>query len=152
MSWSRLWEIDGEVYLNAEGEIWEDGAEGWLGYSIYGSDDTPLSGEYSLTISLEGQAVQQSSFSVAKTSASNGADFPAFGPIQFAHDITESNTPIDAAVEFEDGLNEVYAIFPYINMTNGQNWKRVWLQDGEIVANREKWNGRNQQTGYLTAP
>lgn len=134
ISWGRLWELDGEVYLDAQGETWEDGPEGWVAYAIISSDSTPLSGEYSLTIDIEGVAVQQASFSVAKSTSSDTGGFPAFGPVQFAHDVTESNTPIDPAVEFEDGIREVYAIFPFINMEQGQTWKRVWLQDGEVVA------------------
>jgi len=30
--------------------------------------------------------------------------------------------------------SEVYAVFPYINMSPGLSWKRQWLLDGDVTA------------------
>jgi len=134
-SWGRLWEHDGDVYVESLDEAWEDGESGWLAYSI--SEDIPLSGHFTFTIYLEDQPVQSASFTVDPPEESTLGGFPAFGPIQFASGVTDDVVPVGAATSFTAGTSEVYAIFPFINMRDGQAWRREWLYNGAITAERD---------------
>ena len=36
--WGRVWTQDGEVYSESRDEVWEEGEEGWLAYSLEDPD------------------------------------------------------------------------------------------------------------------
>jgi len=65
--WGRLWTHDEVVYIDARGEIWEDMNEGWVAYSI-GGDFNLESGKYELTLFINDDSVQKSSFQIVKSS------------------------------------------------------------------------------------
>jgi hypothetical protein len=60
-SWGRVWTHNGQEFINATDEKWEDLEEGWVAYSIGGSYDLEP-GEYELTLLIGDRPVQRSSF------------------------------------------------------------------------------------------
>jgi hypothetical protein len=129
--WDRLWEHEGKVYSETRNETWQDGSEGWLAYNI--TEETGLSGLYSLTISIDGREAKKAGFQVDPPSADNQTTTPAFGPITFAEG-TEGNIPIKPANSFNQGLMKLYAIFAYKNMEDGTSWACEWQRDGQTLA------------------
>jgi hypothetical protein len=149
--WGRLWELDGEEYINATDDEWERDAEGWRAYSI-GDEDGLEEGRYTLTLYIGEKVVQEASFDVAPPARPRPTNPPSFGPISFATRMTEDRQPIGAATRFEVGVTQVYAIFPYFNMASDQSWDREWLQDGEVIAERGDyaWDGDEEDVTYLS--
>ncbi|NMC11424.1 MAG: hypothetical protein GYA34_00910 [Chloroflexi bacterium] len=139
MSWGRLWTQNDEPYVEALDEIWENGESGWLAFSI--SDDVPLSGDFTFSILIDNEVIQEASFSVAKAQIQDFGGSAAFGSIQFATAVDEENgIPINVSVQFTEGITEVYASFVYLNMITGQPWSREWLLNGEeLVQKDETW-------------
>lgn len=138
LTWSRLWQRDGEVYIEAEDEIWEDGEQGWLAYSI--TDETDLSGSYTFTVSVEGEDVAGGDFTVQSAAATEQEGFPSFGPVTFAQGV-DANIPIKPADQFEVGLKKIYAVFPYVHMREGQPWACAWSKDGEELVHSDfEWD------------
>ncbi len=149
-TWGRLWEKDGEVYSDSRGESWEDGENGWLAYSISESDDIPLTGEFKFTLYIADKVVQEASFKVAAPDRPTQTSFPAFGPIQFARQVTEEKIPVGVTSEFEPDTVEIYAVFPYINMQQTTQWRREWLYNGEITAEKdETWDGKPEGVTWI---
>lgn len=133
--WGRLWHRDGEVYVDERQSTWDDGESGWVAYSI--SDETPLKGDYSLTLYIGDQVVQEASFHVAAPTAQPRSGFAAFGKITFAEGVTDESVPIGASNEFREGITKIYATFVYMNMASNQNWSREWLYNGEQLVRKE---------------
>ena len=65
--WGRLWTRDEMVYIDARGEFWEDMHEGWVAYSI-GGDFNLEPGKYELTLFINDDPVQKSSFQIVNES------------------------------------------------------------------------------------
>ncbi len=138
MAWGRLWRSEGEIWLDIRQDTWEDGESGWAAYGVTEDDpSSPLSGTYSLTIYLNDQIVREDTFYVNLTPAQTSPTLSAFGAIQFAAGITNEVVPYGVAEAFEYGVTEVYAVFPFFNMQDGQSFRREWLKDGEIYAERD---------------
>ena len=64
MSWGQLWTKDGKVYDEDSNAVWDEGLEGWTGYYIEEDDGSPLSGQFTLTLFIQGQPGQQGGFRV----------------------------------------------------------------------------------------
>ncbi len=136
MSWGRLWTLDEEPYVDATGEIWEEGESGWLAYSI--SDDVPLSGGFTFSLIINDEVVQEASFSVLEPQTQDFGSAAAFGAIQFSTAMDEGNNiPINISTQFTQGITEVYASFVYLNMVTGQTWSREWLLNGEELVQKD---------------
>lgn len=135
-SWGRLWMQNDEIYVDAMDETWEDGENGWLAFSI--SDDVPLSGDFTFSLLIEDQVVQEAYFSIADEKADSIEDSAAFGAIQFSTGMDlNNNIPTNVSTQFTEGITEVYASFVYLNMVTGQNWSREWLLDGEQLVRKD---------------
>lgn len=141
-SWSRVWERNGEIYIESGGLKWEDGREGWLAFSI--SDENDLGGDYSLTITVNNSLVRVGVFSVDAAMVQNTQKgIPSFGPITFAHGV-EDNVPIDPTERFEPGVKEINAVFAYTQISVGTAWATEWLKDGEVLVKTDReWNKEN---------
>ena len=150
MTWGRLWQHDGEVFYDARSEIWEDGSSGWVAYSITGDErNVPLSGSYSLSLYIGNNLVQSGTFSVGESIYPTLDGSASIGTIQFAEDITDDYAPIGAASRFEEGIAEVYAIFSYDNMEDGQTFRREWIWEGEVIAEKDLvWEEGEQGIDY----
>ncbi len=136
MSWGRLWTLDGETYVDATDETWEDGESGWLAFSI--SDDVPLSGNFTFSLIIDNEVVQEASFSIAESQNQDLGGAAAFGAIQFSTGMdVDNNIPVDVSMQFTEGITEVYASFVYLNMVTGQNWSREWLLNGEQLVRKD---------------
>ena len=62
------------------------------------------------------------------------------GPIIFASEITDDLDAVDPGDEFPDGLEKVYAIFPFTGMSKGLDYAAIWYKNGVEVAREEgKW-------------
>ena len=138
MLWGRMWEKDGEIWVDERGNSWEDGESGWVAYGI--SEDDPsisLNGSYSLSLYIGDQLMQQAAFYVPAPQIPQSSNFPAFGAIQFAEGITDDLVPYGVSAVFNEGISEVYAVFPFVAMQNGQSFRREWIKDGELYAERD---------------
>jgi hypothetical protein len=149
-AWSRVWEQDGDLFYEARGEAWGDGESGWVAYSISDDKDIPLDGQFTLTLYIGDAAVQQGSFEVAAPEKTQQITIPAFGPIQFAKEITAERAPVGPANQFEPGTYVVYAVFPYANLGPDQVWGKEWVQNGEVIAKYEgAWGTPSEGITYL---
>ncbi|NMB55453.1 MAG: hypothetical protein GYA15_12185 [Leptolinea sp.] len=154
--WSRRWTQNGDLYDEHIDEAWEDGEQGWLAYSI--EDNNGLSGQYSLTLSIGKQKVQEASFSVEPAAAGkasagkeNTDGFPAFGPITTAESASDNAFPIGAAKEFAYGIKEVVAVFPYTNMSSDMSYIAEWLLNGqELVRKEYPWEDTRDGMHYTS--
>lgn len=130
-------------------EAWEDGESGWVAYEL--SEDlsnNPLAGEYSVRLSIGDQVVQESAFTVETVEIIRNS-FPAFGPLTFAPEITDEAAPIQPTNVYEYGTAKVYAVFPYSGMQPEQPFRREWLLNGEITAEKEMgWDDNNEGITY----
>ena len=140
MNWGRIWTQNDEPYIEALDEIWEDGEYGWLAFSI--SDDTPLTGDFTFSLLIDDEVIQEASFSISEAQVQNIEGGAAFGSIQFSTAMDEENgIPINVSLQFTEGITEVYASFVYLNMITGQPWSREWLLNGEaLVQKDDTWN------------
>jgi len=130
-AWGLLWERDGEPYKDMRNEVWEDGPSGWLAYGL--TEDEGLNGHFTLTLFVGDRPVQTGSFDVGEKSALPPGGSAAFGAIQFSEDVTEEGAPIGTGTDFDAGITEVYAVFPFMNMRDGRSWSREWLYEGECA-------------------
>ncbi len=138
MTWGRMWETESEIWVDGRGDSWEDGDNGWVAYGISEDDPSiPLNGRYWFSLYIGDEMVRQASFFVAEPQVQQTSSFPAFGAIQFAEGITEDIVPYGTATVFPEGTIEVYAVFPFVAMQNGQSFRREWIKDGEIYAERD---------------
>ena len=68
----------------------------------------------------------------------------------FATSVDSNYNPIGAADAFDSGVSEVYAVYQYEDMENGQAWLRTWYLDGEAVLSQdETWDGGETGSGWL---
>ncbi len=62
------------------------------------------------------------------------------GPIVFASEITDDLDPVDPGTRFPDGVEQIYAIFPFEGMSKGLDYAAIWYQNGQELAREEgKW-------------
>lgn len=136
MNWGRLWMQNDELYVDATDEIWEDGESGWLAFSI--SDDVPLTGNFTFTLLIEDEVVQEAYFSITEEQTQVFEGAAAFGAIQFSTGMDlNNNIPTNISAQFTEGITEVYASFVYLNMITGQNWSREWLLNGDQIVRKD---------------
>jgi hypothetical protein len=147
----RRWLLDGEIWSETPDDTWTGGGSGWSAYSISDSDNVPLSGNFTLTLSVNGQPIQEGSFEVAPPVKPTPVTFPSFGPIQFASQITEDKVPVLATTQFDPGVGEVYAVFPYAGMHTDTAWRREWLFNGKVTAEKDEvWDGKPEGLTYIS--
>lgn len=148
-SWGRYWTLDGEMYVDATGESWEDDSDGWMAYSIEGEHELD-GGEYRLVLYLDDQPVQEATFQV-ETAAPVSFSVPAFGPIDFTTDIEQEYPPVQSITEFEAGFPKLYGVFAFTNMTDQQSWTCEWLWNGEtLVSVDSQWEYGEQGLTYCS--
>ena len=126
--WGRIWENEGKVIVNATGESWEDGAEGWLAY-VY-SEEYALEGQYTLSLYIDDALVEQASFDVEAEPPVEEISFPAFGPVDFSASQEVDTAALQSSSEFAYGILKLYGYFPFVNIPEGQSWSCEWLRDG----------------------
>ena len=129
--WSlRMFDGDRKLQGN-DHEKWSEGESGWVSYEL--SEDlsaNPLAGQYTIQLFIGDQVAQAASFTVTVPEITRSS-FPAFGPVTFAQGISDENAPIQPGAVFDYGVEAVYAVFPYVNMEDGQSFSREWLHDGK---------------------
>jgi len=109
-------------------------------------------GKYILTFTMSGNEIGSGSFTIGETSPDdaisddeevedeNILSSGSFGKILFAEGVTDESAPIEEETVFDSGISEVYLIFPYFEMSDGDIWKREWILDGEKIASAdEEW-------------
>ena len=148
--WSQVWTRDGEPYASGE-DVWTGGATGWEAYYIEADPDGDLSGDFTLTVYLDGVPARVGSFRV------DGLTAPAIrqdvggshlGSIVFCEDVTDDGRPVNPTSEFPEGADAVWAYFTYDSMQSDQRWGRYWTLDGEpfIDSTGEIWE--DETTGW----
>jgi hypothetical protein len=133
-----------------DAEKWAEGESGWAAYDLSEDlSDNPLAGDYTVKLLIGDEVVQERTFQVA-VQKYNRPTSPAIGPITFARDISENDTPVDAASSFAPGTEYVYAFFPYLNMATGTKLTRQWLRgDTEIASGDAQWENAEEGTDYV---
>jgi S1-C subfamily serine protease len=82
--------------------------------------------------------------------ATGGAGGAVWSEFTFATSVDSNYNPIGAADAFDSGVSEVYAVYEYEDMENGQAWLRTWYLDGEAVLSQdETWDGGENGSGWL---
>jgi len=148
-SWGRYWTLDGETYVDATGETWEEDQDGWLAYSIEGEHELD-SGEYRLVLYIDDQPVQEAAFRVEAAPSETFND-PAFGPIDFTTDIEQEYPPVQSVTDFEAGFPKLYGVFAYTNMADQQPWTCEWLWEGEKLVQLElQWEYGEEGLTYCS--
>lgn len=81
-----------------------------------------------------------------RTPAPSGA---RIGPIAFASNLTTDLEPVDTNDRFTDGVETIYAVFPYSGMRKGLDFTIVWYQNGQELAREEsEWEWGEQASSY----
>jgi hypothetical protein len=71
------------------------------------------------------------------------------GPIQFAEGITSDLEPVNPADTFLDGIEAIYAVYPFSGMERGLDFAVVWYKDGaELGREEEEWRFGDQARSY----
>lgn len=87
-----------------------------------------------------------------RTPAPSGA---RMGPIQFATEISPQKEAINPDDTFTEGVEAVYAVFPYKGMENGVDFKVIWYQDGQELWREEsewEWGDEARFYSFITSP
>lgn len=71
------------------------------------------------------------------------------GPIQFAEDVTPDIQAVNPGDVFPNGIDAVYAIYPFSGMQRGLDFTVVWYRNGVEVAREEtEWPYGERATSY----
>jgi hypothetical protein len=72
------------------------------------------------------------------------------GPIQFATEITEDLEPVNPGKIFPNGIDAIYAVFPYWGMNRELDFKVVWYHNGTEISREEgKWQWGQQANLFV---
>ncbi len=72
------------------------------------------------------------------------------GPISFAKEIDDRRNPISPTVQFNEGIDRIYAVFPYSGMSPDLKWTQVWYYDGaEFARDEGEWEWGQTDRSYL---
>ena len=71
------------------------------------------------------------------------------GPIEFAEDVTSDIQAINSSDIFPNGIDIVYAIYPFSGMQRGLDFTAIWYRNGVEVAREEtEWPYGERATSY----
>ncbi len=71
------------------------------------------------------------------------------GPIQFATKISPEMEAINPADVFPDGVESIYAIYPFSGMEKGLDFAVVWYKNGiELGRDEEQWQFGDKARSY----
>ncbi len=71
------------------------------------------------------------------------------GPIQFATDINPDLEAINPADVFPDGVEAIYAVYPFWGMEKGLDFAIVWYKNGaELVRDEGQWQFGDEARSY----
>ena len=71
------------------------------------------------------------------------------GPIEFASDITTDLEPVNSNDLFTNGVETIYAIFPFRGMRKGLDFTIIWYQNGTELAREEgEWAWGEEASSY----
>ena len=74
----------------------------------------------------------------------------AMGPITFATEIDARRNPVTPASIFSEGLDRIYAVFPYNGMQKGLAWTQVWYFNGvEFTRDEASWEWGQADRSYV---
>jgi hypothetical protein len=97
-----------------------------------------------------GQSVIPAKGRTTPTPTAGGAGGAIWSEFTFAEDVDSDYNPLGAADAFESGVSEVYAVYQYEGMEDGQAWSRTWYLDEEAVLSQdETWDGGESGNGWL---
>jgi S1-C subfamily serine protease len=145
----------GGMVINDEGEI--------IGVHTAGSSDPqsaarislerPINLAYELIrkaqVTEPGQPVTPAKRRTTTTTTGDAGD-AVWSEFTFAEDVDSKYNPIGATDAFDSGVSEVYAVYQYEGMEDGQAWSRTWYLDGEAVLSQDDtWDGGESGNGWL---
>lgn len=71
------------------------------------------------------------------------------GPIQFAEGVTSDLEPVNPDDTFVDGIEAIYAVYPFSGMERGLDFAVVWYKDGaELGREEEEWRFGDRARSY----
>lgn len=113
---------------------WPGGPAGnwWVGWN---DTDFP-DGAYTFQVLADGQQLAAADIQIGGRAQAA----PAFSNILFSQQVNSRGEPVEPTRLFPAGVKQLYAFFDYENMTNGMEWTRTWLYEGEVAATTtERW-------------
>lgn len=146
----------GGMVINDKGEL--------IGVHTAGSSDPqsaarislerPINLAYKLIrqaqVTEPGQPVTPAKGRPTPTPTAGGAEGAVWSEFTFATGVDDNYNPIGAADAFASGVSEVYAVYEYEGMEDGQTWTRTWYLDGEAVLSQDDtWDGGEKGNGWL---
>lgn len=139
--------IDGREYPDwgLPAGPWGGDEEGiwWIGWS----DADFADGTYQLDLYVDGDKLAGKQIEIGGPEP----DTPSFSNIVFSLEETASGDPLEPAVVFSTGIQQLIAFFDYENMTEGLEWGRDWSMDGEVaLSSEEAWDDSSSGTTSLT--
>jgi hypothetical protein len=144
------------MVINDEGEI--------IGVHTAGSSDPqsaarislerPINLAYELIrkaqVTEPGQPVAPAKRSTIPTTTTGDAGDAVWSEFTFATGVDSNYNPIGATDTFASGVPEVYAVYQYEGMEDGQAWSRTWYLDGEAALSQDDtWDGGESGSGWL---
>lgn len=114
---------------------WGGGDQGiwWVGWS----EADFVDGRYMLTLLVDGEEMGEAEIEIGGRVQQN----PTFSDIVFSLESTADDEPVEPSVLFPAGIDQIMAFFEYENMSDGMDWTRTWLIDGEeALSKEERWD------------
>ncbi len=146
------WQRDGEPSAGKT-SAWQAGAQG--SYWVNVSNDNGLAeGTYTLTLSLDGQALQSGNMRIGPPLASMQGT--GFSPPLFAEGISSNHQPVSphgVGQPFVQGTTTVYAFVSYSGIPTGTLVSFTWTLGNQVMASRTQgWNSGTGPSGvyYLS--
>jgi hypothetical protein len=131
-------EVDGKEYPDwgLPAGPWGGSEQGswWIGW-----DDADFSdGTWEMTLYVDGEELAQAEIEIG---GRVGED-PSFEDLTLSVNKTSNDEPEEPTVLIPAGTREFFAFFDYENMTDGNEWTRIWYVDGEqALVRTEDWEG-----------
>lgn len=147
----------GGMVINDEGEI--------IGVHTAGSSDPQSAARISLErpINLAYELIRRGQVTepgqpvtpakrgtIPPTTTTGGAGDAEWSEFTFATNVDSSYNPIGATDSFASGVPEVYAVYQYEGMEDGQAWSRTWYLDGTAALSQDDiWDGGEGGSGWV---
>ncbi|HEY72935.1 MAG: hypothetical protein DRJ03_15635 [Chloroflexi bacterium] len=136
--------VDASYVLYHEGErvqerveTWSSAPQGETQISFQAPGDLSFSsGDYEAAVIVAGEEQARVRFTIVDPASVEKPPVPAMGDITIALGVQPDGEPIITAPDnvFDWNTKVVYAIFDYVDMSDGLRWSAVWMRNGQEAA------------------
>jgi hypothetical protein len=123
---------------------WGGGEQGswWVGWK----DAEFTDGSYTLALYVDGAKMGEAQIAIGGPPRNT----PSFSNVVLGDAATDSGAVRTPSILFPAGTKTIYAAFDYDSMTDGMEWTRSWLVDGQVgLTKDEGWNSGRSGTYTL---